>query len=634
MDVARLNASHGDHAFHGSTLRAVRRLAREEGRNVAVLLDLQGPKVRVGLLPEDPLRLRPGDTIFLGGGGKDAVPVSHRGLARDVRPGDHLVLDEGRLRLEVERVERGVIRCRVRRGGPLRSRKGINVPGRRLSISSLTAKDRRDVAWGVGRGVDWIALSFVRDAMDVTSLRRLLARRGAAVPIMAKIETAEAVSHFEEILAASDGVMVARGDLGVELPAEELPALQKRWVHTARRAGKPVVIATQMLESMVANPIPTRAEVSDVANAVFDDADAVMLSGETAAGEYPLEAARAMHRIVLAAERARAAGACLSSWGPPPAQASIPEAVGKTAADAAAELGARAIVVYTKSGGSAHYVAKHRPLVPLFAFTSAPDTGRRLALLWGVEVRTVERRRDMDDLVDTAVTRLREERRVRRGDLVVVKTRLVPPLTPREAADLYAALLGDAAEALASGGPSLPWAWSVFSTDPARQEATWPTGAPRPPTWRAQEGPDLGARLATAFRQLLDGGARAAVIAGSDHPTLSADLVEGAFLALDDADLVLGPCPDGGYYLVGLRAPCADLFRDIPWSTSGVLPRTRERAAAAGLSTVLLAPGPDVDRPEDLPAVRRRLDALAAEGSVAGRRTRSLLAALTALSGD
>jgi pyruvate kinase len=417
MDVARLNASHGDHAAHGAVLRAVRRMAHAEGRNVAALLDLQGPKVRVGLLSREPLRLRPGETVLLGHGHPDALPVSYRGLAADLRPRDLLVLDEGRLRLEVVGITGALIRCRVRRGGDLRSRKGINVPGRRFSIPSLTAKDRRDVAWGIEHGVDWIALSFVRDAADVASLRRLLARKRSTTPIMAKLETAQAVERFGEILDAADGIMVARGDLGVELPAEELPVLQKRWAEAGRRAGKPVVIATQMLESMIESPVATRAEVSDVANAVFDGADAVMLSGETAAGKYPVEAALTMQRVITAAERGRNP---LLPGPDPAAGTSIAEAVGHTAAEAARELGARAIVVYTTSGGSAHLVAKHRPGAPVFAFVLEEATARRLAPLWGVEVRRVARMRSADELAETAVRRLREERRVRRGDIVVV----------------------------------------------------------------------------------------------------------------------------------------------------------------------------------------------------------------------
>ncbi len=437
LDMARLNFSHGTAEEHAETAKLVRRLARAEGRTVAILLDLQGPKIRVGEITGT-LTLKRGAEVTLttrsratsssavragkgaaSQGGAAAIPITYRPLPRDVKKGDTILLDDGLIQLRVVSTTATDVVCRVLEGGPLTSHKGINIPGRKLSTPALTPKDHRDLAAGVKMGADYVALSFVREAADVESLKRALRRHHADIPVIAKIEKSQAVENLDAIIEHADGIMVARGDLGVELPPEDVPILQKRMIRAARCAGKPVITATQMLESMIQHPRPTRAEASDVANAIFDGTDAVMLSAETAIGDYPEEAVRMMARIVEHAEGSAAYRALPSpvTAGESPL---VPEAVAEAAGSAARELGAAAIAVFTQTGSTARVVAKFRPLTPIYAFTPSEIVRRRLALVWGIRPRCVELLPGTDEMIEAVVHRLLGESAVKRGDLIVV----------------------------------------------------------------------------------------------------------------------------------------------------------------------------------------------------------------------
>ena len=422
MDVARLNFSHGEPAEHHATLAAIRRLAAEEGRTVAVLQDLQGPKLRVGTIPNEPLQLRRGGSLVLTtrAAGPGMVPVSYKQLPQDVKRGDRILLDDGLIQLTVTGVTPTEVRCRVVEGGPLTSHKGINLPGRALSVPSLTTKDRRDLELGIAWGVDYVALSFVREAKDVDAVKRVMKRHHADIPVIAKLEKPQAVDNLEAILKRADGIMVARGDLGVELPPEEVPVLQKRMIRLARAVGKPVITATQMLESMIEHRHPTRAEASDVANAVFDGTDAVMLSGETAVGKYPVEAVKMMARVVRAAEKSVAAAEPPDVLPGARRNLSVPDAVAEAASLTARDLGAKVIAVFTQSGGTARVVSKYRPQAPIHAFTPSQEVMRRLALIWGVRPHAVKRLPTSDAMVKAVEALLLAEKVVRRGDLVVV----------------------------------------------------------------------------------------------------------------------------------------------------------------------------------------------------------------------
>jgi pyruvate kinase len=425
MDVARLNLSHGSHAEHASLVRAVRRASSRAGRPVGVLLDLAGPKIRTGVLPPGGRALRRGEEVVLapaGPGGRasgSAIPVTYARLARDVGPGRTLLLDDGLLRLTVLAAEGRALRCRVEEGGRLGDHKGINAPGAALSVPSLTSKDRRDLAFGVGLGVDFVALSFVRSAADVRALRRLLRGPEAARPaVVAKLEKPQALDDLDAILEASDAVMVARGDLGVEIPPERVPIVQKEVIERANRARRPVITATQMLESMVEHPRPTRAEASDVANAVLDGTDAVMLSAETASGRFPVDAVRMMARIIESAERApRPLQRGRSQAGPAVARE---DALCEAAARLAEETGARLIVAFTRSGFTARLLSKHRPATPVVAFTPAEEVRRRLTLVWGVHPHRLAPSGRLVPLLHRAEARLLEAGLARRGDIVVL----------------------------------------------------------------------------------------------------------------------------------------------------------------------------------------------------------------------
>jgi len=424
MNVARVNFSHGDRATHKTTIEMLREVAEQEQRLVAIMADLQGPKLRVGEICDEPMELREGHLVTLStaphSGAEDEIPVPHSKLLRDLTTGQTVLLDDGNLALTVERREGGeTLKARVVTGGSLTSHKGINVPGARLSFSTLTEKDEEDAVFALEHGVDYLALSFVRRAADVRQLRSFLEARGPWKPsIIAKIEKPEALDDFENILAESDGIMVARGDLGVETPAEEVPFHQKRLIRACNRAGKPVITATQMLQTMIEHPRPTRAEASDVVNAILDGTDAVMLSGETAVGRYPIKAAETMASVCANAE-AHLPYSRLVEHGVD-GHDSITEAISSGSVEIAKEVGARAIITATMSGTTARMVARHRPSVPIVAVTPSQSTLYRLALVWGVVPVKVPEFGTTDEMVEMMIQAARREGLVAWGDCVVL----------------------------------------------------------------------------------------------------------------------------------------------------------------------------------------------------------------------
>ncbi len=423
VDLMRFNFSHGSRDEHRERIQLVRRLSVELERPVGVLQDLQGPKIRVGGLRDHrPVLLQEGAEVIIGpepeGGTAERLSTTYPELVRDVRAGDRILLADGELELAVTRVEDGQVHARVVRGGVLEEHKGMNLPGVPLRAPALTEKDLEDLRFGLEVGVDFVALSFVRRAEDVTQAREAMARFGRVVPVVAKLEKAEAVHQLEEIMETSDGVMVARGDLGVELAPERVPILQKQIIRRANELGIPVITATQMLESMIDHPTPTRAEASDVANAILDGTDAVMLSGETAVGRYPVEAVRMMDRIAVEVE-------VNSPQLYQPARhhdrrLGIAEAVAAAACQLSHDLRAKAIVVITRSGRTAQLVSKNRPAEPIVALTEDEGVARSLSLWWGVQPVVTAFREDTDAMLLHAEDELLRRRMAEPGDVLVV----------------------------------------------------------------------------------------------------------------------------------------------------------------------------------------------------------------------
>jgi len=423
MDVARLNFSHGTHSEHAAVVAALRRIAEQARRPIAILQDLAGIKIRIGEIGGGVVRLESGASFTLTSravaGDAAAVSVSYPALTESVRPGDRLLLADGEIELCAEDVTPTDIRCRVLAGGPLSSHKGISLPARSIAAPGLTEKDREDLAFGIAQGVDYVALSFVRGGDDVRQAKAFMAELGAKIPIIAKIEKHEALPRIDEILAESDGIMVARGDLGVETPLEHVPLLQKMLIEKSNRAGKPVITATQMLLSMVDSPRPTRAEVGDVANAILDGTDAVMLSEETASGRYPAEAVATMKRIAEDTEAAFPFEQWMRRFEDRSLQG-LPEAVAGAACELAEHIGAALIVAWTESGATARLVAKHRPRRPILALSSLPATARRLALVWGVIPLVAEEGRDTDAMMQKAPTLAVEAGLLKPGETAVI----------------------------------------------------------------------------------------------------------------------------------------------------------------------------------------------------------------------
>jgi len=432
MDIARLNLSHGTHEDHAHLIEMVRKCASRVGRRIPILMDLQGPKIRVGEIPDGPIYLDRGAEVCLTGEPIDSSSaelmfVDYPTLHADVSVGRRILIDDGHIELTVTRIEGKRVYTNVTVGGIVTSKKGVNLPNIRTSTPALTPKDLADLAFGLEQEVDIVALSFVREAEDVQNLLDRLGTSRDRPFVIAKIEKPEAVEHFAAILKKADGIMVARGDLGIEMKLAEVPRTQKRIIRECMKAAKPVITATQMLESMMGNPRPTRAEVSDVANAVIDGSDAVMLSGETAAGSYPVRAVEVMANVIEEAERS----AVFSPSEGKRDSKSISDAISRTANDIAAKVGARAIACMTASGATARAIASHRPAVPVYAFTDDRRVVGQIALTWGTKGFYIPFETDTDDGISKLHAKLIEYELAEPGDLVVVTAGMPLPAKGR-----------------------------------------------------------------------------------------------------------------------------------------------------------------------------------------------------------
>lgn len=420
VDLFRLNFSHGSLDDKSLLINAIRAVSLKLGREVGILADLQGPKIRTGKMAGDGMLLKKGQEVVITTGdvlgANGIIPTIYTELPRDVKPGSRILLDDGLLEMKVVAVNGEKVRCQVVNGGLLKNNKGINLPGVKVSAPSLTEKDLEDLDFCLWVNVDYIALSFVRTHEDVEQLKRIIYSAGKDIPVVAKIEKPEALRNFKKILKVADAVMVARGDLGVEMQAEKVPLIQKKIIQTCNHAGKPVITATQMLESMIVNPRPTRAETSDVANAIIDGTDAVMLSGETASGAHPLAAVDTMVRIALDVETA---GYGSRSDAPVLTTPSIAQAIGEAACRAATSLKAKAIAVFTHSGSTAALISRFRPAIPIIAFTNAVTIQRKLSLNWGVRSRSIKVLESMEEQVVLAEQALLSAG-LRKGDIVVI----------------------------------------------------------------------------------------------------------------------------------------------------------------------------------------------------------------------
>jgi pyruvate kinase len=420
----RLNFSHGTHADHQRNIRLIRQTAFELNQPVAILQDLQGPKIRLGKFENGSIVLAKGDRFTLTNrpvaGTQEISCVTYDYLADEVPVGAKILLDDGRVEMVVEDInrEKGDLYCRVTVAGKLSNNKGVNFPGVYLSIKAMTDKDREDLMFGLDQGVDWVALSFVRNPQDLIEIKELISSTGKNVPVVAKIEKHEAIEQMESVLSLCDGVMVARGDLGVELPAEDVPVLQKRLIATANRLGIPIITATQMLDSMVSNPRPTRAEVSDVANAILDGTDAVMLSNETAVGSYPVEAVATMARIAERIEQEVSQN--YTSRHGRDNRRSIPNAISQAVGQIAENLGAAAIMTLTQTGATARNVSKFRPTTPILAITPHVNVARQLQLVWGVKPLLVLELPSTGQTFQAAINVAQEKSLLSEGDLVVM----------------------------------------------------------------------------------------------------------------------------------------------------------------------------------------------------------------------
>ena len=443
MDVARLNMSPGDHADHEANVRHVRAAAERTGKAIAVLADLQGPKIRLGRFADGSVDLAVGDrftiTVDDVQGDRDRCSTTYKGLTGDVEAGDEILVDDGRVRLRALEVSSTDVVTRVETAGTVSNNKGINLPGVAVSVPAMSEKDVEDLTFALAQDVDFIALSFVRSADDAEDVRRVMREVGKHRPVIAKIEKPQAVENLDEIMDAFDGVMVARGDLGVELPLEDVPIVQKLIVEKARRNAKPVIVATQMLESMISAPRPTRAEASDVANAVLDGADAVMLSGETSVGDYPIETVLTMARIIASTEDHGLPRMAAYTWTPKTRTGIIC----RGASQVAESIDARYVVAFTTIGGSARRMSRYRSPIPVIAFTPDPLTRNQLALTWGVETFLVPEVKHTDDMVMQVDRALLEIERCSQGEEVVIVAG-APPGIPGSTNALRIHRMGDA----------------------------------------------------------------------------------------------------------------------------------------------------------------------------------------------
>ncbi|MDE2952282.1 MAG: pyruvate kinase [Chloroflexota bacterium] len=430
MNVARINFSHGDHETHGNVIDTVRRIAEEEDTVVAILCDIQGPKIRIGELAQEPTMLVPGESITLTldevVGSKGLVSLPHPEFLKDITAGANLLLDDGNLQFKVNDSSSRELVCEVVVGGALKSRKGVSAPNARLTLSAITDKDREDVQFALAKNCDYLAMSFVRSANDIREMQNLMKELGEEAAIIAKIEMGEALENIEEIIAVCQGIMVARGDLGIETPAEEVPFHQKRIINLCNDVAKPVITATQMLESMTENPRPTRAEASDVYNAIIDGTDAIMLSAESASGNYPVRAVEVMTKIALIAEEhlkniaeKTKAPAKISANGAK-SREFISDAICRATFDISRFINPTAIVTTSLSGYTTRRVAKERPRTPILCMTPSPTTQRRMALVWGVIPLLVPEFASIDEMISVIIRAAHDRELVARGDRLVI----------------------------------------------------------------------------------------------------------------------------------------------------------------------------------------------------------------------
>ncbi|MGO1392174.1 pyruvate kinase [Agrococcus casei] len=442
VNVARLNLSHGSHEVHEAVFADIRKASDELRTPVGILVDLQGPKIRLGKIAAGPIDLADGDIITITTedvpGDRDLVSTTFKGLPDDVKPGDPLLIDDGNVALKVLETDGTRVRAETVVGGRISDNKGINLPGVAVNVPALSEKDEDDLRWGLRLGADIIALSFVRSADDLKRVHEIMDEEGGRLPVVAKIEKPQAVENLKSIIDAFDAIMVARGDLGVEMPLEQVPIVQKRAVELARRWAKPVIVATQVLESMIENPRPTRAEASDCANAILDGADAVMLSGETSVGKYPIVTIETMARIINATE-AKGIKRIPPLGTQPRTQGG---AITLAALDVAEFVEAKAIIVFTESGDSARRMSRLRPKIPMFGFTPSPEIECRMQMNWGVNTRLVDRVDHTDDMVAQVDDILIGERLVAKGEKVVVVSGM-PPGIPGSTNDIRVHTVGD-----------------------------------------------------------------------------------------------------------------------------------------------------------------------------------------------
>ena len=443
VDVARMNLSHGDHSVHEKVFATIRKAAAEVGKPVGILVDLQGPKIRLGRFKNDRETIATGGTFTITvddvEGTESICSTTHRGLVGDVKVGDPILIDDGRLSLRVKSVEGNNVVCDIEIGGPISNNKGINLPGVAVNVPALSEKDEDDLRWALKLGADMVALSFVRNAKDIVRVHEIMEEEDVFIPVIAKIEKPQAVAALEEIVDAFDGVMVARGDLGVELPLEQVPLVQKRAVELARRWAKPVIVATQMLESMISAPRPTRAEASDVANAVLDGADALMLSGETSVGEFPLETVQTMARIIESTEENGMDR--IPDLGTKPHTHS--GAVVRAAMDIAELLGSKYVCVFTESGDTLRRVSRLRSRLPVLAFSPNEEVRRKLSLIWGATTYLVDKVTHTDQMVKQVDEIMLDSGKCRVGDEVVIVAGS-PPGIPGSTNALRVHRVGDA----------------------------------------------------------------------------------------------------------------------------------------------------------------------------------------------
>ncbi len=423
MDVARLNFSHGDHVSHQKVIKAIRAVSQRLNKPITVLQDLQGPKLRVGKIRNGSVQLEKGNSITISThdivGDEHEISTAYENLPDDVNPGDRILLDDGMIQLTVTAVKNHKVQCKIIEGGRLSDHKGMNLPGVDISMPSFTEKDREDLLFGLAENVDVVAMSFVRKPDDIAEIKKIISDKNGNISVIAKIEKPEAVSCLDDIIKEADGIMIARGDLGVEIPLEKVPPLQKEIILKSRQLGKPVITATQMLESMKSHARPTRAEVSDVANAIFDGSDAVMLSAETSIGKYPAETVYTMARIIKEAEHAQGDFLNLTMNFADPSL-SIADAISCSACEAAEQLDAQAIVAFTTSGFTAKMVSKNRPNTNIIVFTPLKIVQHQLNLCWGVMPFKMEFLENTDEIVQKTEEVLLSKKLVQRGDIIVI----------------------------------------------------------------------------------------------------------------------------------------------------------------------------------------------------------------------